>query len=61
MVNVRISTCRLIDLAENGMISWENLTRNLLTWMSEEDVAAFANSEGYFEGYFDEEDEETDS
>lgn len=56
MANVRISTCRLIDLAENGMISWENLARNLLIWMSEEDVAAFANSEGYF----DEEDDETD-
>ena len=40
-------TTELIDLAEGGVINWESLARDLLGWMSEEDVAEFARRNDY--------------
>lgn len=40
-------TSELIDLAEQGMIDWETLARDALGWMSEAEVARFAQSNDY--------------
>ena len=45
----RRATSDLIDLAEQGVIDWETLARNLLGWMSEADVAEFAEANEYLE------------
>lgn len=41
-VNVRRTTNRLIELAEDGVISWEDLARTALNWLSEDDVTHMA-------------------
>lgn len=38
----RAYTNRLIEMAEEGMISWEMLATDLLGWMSEDEVREFA-------------------
>jgi hypothetical protein len=50
-------TCELLDLAEQGVISWETLARDALGWMSEAEVAEFAQRNDYLEteGLTDEE------
>jgi hypothetical protein len=35
-------------MAENGIIDWETLVRDLLGWMSEHDVEQFARRNDYF-------------
>ena len=40
-------TNELIDLAEGEVIDWESLARDLLGWMSEDDVAEFARRNDY--------------
>lgn len=35
-------TNKLLDMAEEGVLDWENLARDLLGWMSEADVKEFA-------------------
>ncbi len=47
-------TTELLDLAEQGVIDWESLTRDALGWMSEAEVAEFARRCDYIR----EEDEE---
>jgi hypothetical protein len=42
MINVRKTTNRLIELAEDGVISWEDIARTALNWLSEDDVAEMA-------------------
>jgi hypothetical protein len=37
-------TSELIDMAEQGVLDWEQLARDALGWMSEADVADFARS-----------------
>ena len=52
MFNHRISrpvTTEVIDLAEQGVLSWETIARDALTWMSESEVAEFARINGYVE------------
>lgn len=51
----RPATTALLDLAESGVISWEQIARDALGWMSEQDVAEFARRNDYIR---DEEDEE---
>lgn len=48
-------TSELLDMAEQGMIDWETLARDALGWMSEHEVAQFAQRNDYIR---DEEDEE---
>ena len=36
---MRKATCRLIEAAEGGMLSWEAIARECLAQMSEDDVA----------------------
>lgn len=48
-------TSMLLELAEDGMVSWEAIARGCLNVMSEDDVADMANAEGLLE---DEEDDD---
>ena len=42
-------TTEVLDLAEQGVISWESLARDCLSWMSESELAEFAKINGYTE------------
>ena len=54
----RAYTCKLIEMAEDGFISWETLARDALGWMSEADVAQFARSNDYIQNGPDDEENE---
>ena len=41
---MRTASCKVIELAENGVLSWEMVARECLQYMSEDDVADMANS-----------------
>lgn len=41
-------TVHILDMAENGVIDWETLSRDLLNWMSEHEVEQFARRNDYF-------------
>jgi len=56
----RAYTCKLIDMAEEGLIDWETLARDALNWMSEEEVATFARRNDYIQMDPDEDEEEED-
>jgi hypothetical protein len=45
----RAVTTQVLDLAEQGVISWESVARDALNWMSEAEVAEFARINGYTE------------
>lgn len=38
MSSVRKNTCKLMDLAAEGMVSWRTIAEMALHWMSESDV-----------------------
>ena len=42
-------TTEVLDLAEQGVISWETIARDALVWMSESEVTEFARINGYVE------------
>lgn len=52
----REATCELIDMAENGAISWETIARECLQRMSEDDVRDMAESNDWIDAGDDEED-----
>ena len=43
------ATNQLLEMAQDGIISWEYLARSALCYMSESDVADMCESEGYLE------------
>ena len=45
----RAVTTEVLDLAEQGVLSWETIARDALVWMSEQEVAEFARINGYVE------------
>ena len=49
-------TNKVLELAEDGLLSWEVIARAALNYMSEDEVNDLAKSECFFEWY-DEEDE----
>ena len=51
----RKATCRALELADEGLISYKFLAECALKWMSEDDVAEMLKANGFD---FDEEDEE---
>ena len=53
----REATCELIEMAENGMISWETIARECLQYMSEDEVRDMAESNDWIDPEDDEEDE----
>ena len=42
MTNTRKVTCHLLDIAEQGVLSWEGIARECMAYMSEDDVADMA-------------------
>ena len=42
-------TVELIEMADQGLISWENLARDALGWMSEAEVEQFARRNDYIQ------------
>jgi hypothetical protein len=55
-METRKTTNRLIELAEDGVLSWEDLARTALNWLSEDDVHSMAEVNEFLPE--DEEDEE---
>lgn len=53
----REATCELIEMAENGAISWETIARECLQYMSEDEVRDMAESNDWINSEDDEEDE----
>ena len=56
ILHVREATEKLIDLAEDGVLSWEAIARAALDYMSEDEVADMAQCNELIED--EEEDEE---
>ena len=54
----RKATNRLIELAEDGVLSWEDIARTALNWLSEDEVDEMARVNEFIP---DEEDEEDDA
>ena len=51
---VRKTTNKVLEMAEEGMISWKSLAEMALSWMSEDDVAEMSRANDLLE---DEEDD----
>jgi hypothetical protein len=47
-------TSELLDLAEQGVLTWEQLARDALGWMSEAEVQQFAQANDYLQEQEDE-------
>lgn len=43
-------TCKTIEAVKEGWLTWENVARAALNYMSESDVEDMANSEQWFPG-----------
>ena len=56
ILHVREATEKLIDLAEEGVLSWEAIARAALDYMSEDEVADMAQCNEFIE----DEDEDDD-
>ena len=54
-------TSELLDLAEQGMLTWEQLARDALGWMSEAEVQRFAQANDYLQEQEHEEDADADA
>ena len=52
----RQATRKVIDMAEQGVLLWEQVARDCMNYMSEDQVADMADSNGYFE--FEEQEDE---
>lgn len=53
----RQATRRVIELAESGLLAWEQVARDCMNYMSEDEVTDMARGNDYFEGFQEEEDE----
>ena len=51
---IRPVTSELLDLAEQGVLTWEQLARDALGWMSEAEVQQFAQANDYLQEQEDE-------
>lgn len=58
MSNVRQATIKVIELCEEGVISWEAVALAALRYMSEDDVADMAHQYEWIEEEEEEENEE---
>jgi hypothetical protein len=54
-------TNELLDLAEQGALTWEQLARDALGWMSEAEVQQFAQANDYLQEQEHEEDADADA
>lgn len=53
----RANTYRLTEMAENGVVDWEQLALDLMGWMSDTEVGKFARANDLF---VDDEEEDLD-
>ena len=53
MGNVRKATNKVIEMAENCIISWETIARAALDYMSEDEVADMAQCNEFIEDDFE--------
>lgn len=51
---IRNASCKVIDLAEDSTLSWENLARECLARMSEDEIADMAHECGWLDEDLDE-------
>lgn len=51
----RRATREVLDLAEQDVLCWEQIARDALNWMSEDEVRDMAEGNGYFDDIGDEE------
>ena len=58
---IRPVTNELLDLAEQGLLTWEQLARDALGWMSEAEVQQFAQANDYLQEQEHEEDADADA
>ena len=58
VMHVREATEKLIDLAEEGVLSWEAIARAALDYMSEDEVADMAQCNEFIDDEFEDEEEE---
>lgn len=58
ILHVREATEKLIDLAEEGVLSWEAIARAALDYMSEDEVADMAQCNEFIDDEFEDEEEE---
>ena len=58
ILHVREATEKLIDLAEEGALSWETIARAALQYMSEDEVADMAQCNEFIDDEFEDEEEE---
>ena len=54
----RKSTCALIDAADSGLLSWEDIARNCMMYMSEADVTDMARTYDMLPDVIEEEEDE---
>ena len=45
----REATCKVLDMAENGVLNWETIARECLEYMSEDDVRDMAESNDWID------------
>ena len=57
---MRKATNKVIEMAENCIISWETIARAALDYMSDDEVADMAQCNGFIEDEDEEEEEEED-
>ena len=43
----RPTTSELIDMAESGLVNWEDIARDMMNWVSEQEVHQMAEANGY--------------
>ena len=58
MGNVRKATNKVIEMAENCIISWETIARAALDYMSEDEVADMAQCNEFIEDDFEDYEED---
>lgn len=58
ILHVREATEKLIDLAEEGVLSWEAIARAALDYMSEDEVADMAQCNEFIDDEFEDEEED---
>jgi hypothetical protein len=58
MRKAREVTNKIFDAVDEGVLSWEQVARGALQYMSEQDIAEMAHNEEFFLYEEDEEDEE---
>ena len=58
VLHVREATEKLINLAEEGVLSWEAIARAALNYMSEDEVADMAQCNEFIDDEFEDEEED---